>query len=249
MRILITGCAKPNNIGFMVAQKFKEIETKIEIIAINHPSNMMDRKNYKELISSEYACDLANIDSIVHTCELISKYEEKIDIFIHAAGVSSLSCFEDIDYRKFCNTITTNAIAPVIIMKELLGKLKGSTCLLISSNASHKPMRCSLAYNMSKAALTMAMRQMARELTRPNEMTIFSISPNKLKNTGMGEIIDEVVPVIRNWSREEYDALQLSATMNGELNDPIELSRFIVNLLSNKDSHKMMSGSDLPYGE
>ena len=248
MRILITGCAKPNNIGFMLAERFKEENPDCGIIAINHPLNLHDRKNNGELISSEYPCDLSDVASIMHTCSLIKTYEGEIDIFIHAAGLSSLSWFDSIDYREFNDTITVNSIAPVVIVKELSEELTGGSCLFISSNAATIPMRCSLAYNMSKAALTMAMKQMARELTRTKNMTIFSISPNKLHGTGMSEITDEIVPLLRGWSKEDAEVMQNNAIPNGKQTDPRELCRFIFHMLSVKERHQMMSGCDIQYG-
>lgn len=250
MKILITGCASENNLGSMIAMAFKKENPLHEIIAINHPKNQCCHYMKNSVIKKEYLCDLSGLNGTLNICTEISAIENDIDIFIHAAGVSGLGWFKEINEEDFINTMNINAISPIFILKSLLQlfTLKSSASLFISSNASHVPMRCSLAYNMSKAALTMGMKQIARELTIPNSMTIFSISPNKLKGTRMSMDVDMKVPGLRGWTREQADEIQNSAMVNGKQTDPVELANFIVYLLSRKERHIMLSGCDIPYG-
>jgi len=80
----------------------------------------------------------------------------------------------------------------------------------ISSDAAERPMRTSLAYCASKAALNMAVRCAARELG-PHGWRINAVAPGMTAGTGMQEYIDEAVPVVRGWTHEQtfkYEAQQ-----------------------------------------
>ena len=141
-----------------------------------------------------------------------------------------------------------NAFAIYRTTKALLEKLRGGTVLNIISNASHVPMTCSLAYNASKAAAHMMTLQMARELKKTHDITVFGISPNKLKNTGMSAATDARVPGLRGWTPEQAAEYQRAALPSGEETDPEVLAEFIAFLLSNKERHKYLNGCILQYG-
>lgn len=242
MKVLITGCSGNNSLGGMIAEAFKDIDSEIEVIGINKDMT------HNDSVDVNYHADLSDPESISEVCNEIRADYDSIDCFIHCAGIPSLSWFEQIDDDEFIDTIMVNSISTVFITRNLLDLLVGGTVVNMSSNASHMPMRCSLAYNMSKAALTMATKQMARELTKPNDMVIFSISPNKLKDTGMSNITDNHVPELRGWTKEEADQMQNNAILNGKQTDPRQLAHFIAYLLTDRTRHEMMSGCDIPYG-
>jgi len=246
-KFLITGCSADNNLGSMIADLIMDLNPVAEIVGINNHGCRPTDKVAGSLVSTYYA-NLADIGQIEGVCDSIKNRHEHFDVFVHAAGLSNLTWFEDINYKQFMDVINVNAISPVVIVKELGQLLHKGTCCFISSNASHSPMRCSLAYNMSKAALTMASKQMARELTRQREMTIFTISPNKLRGTGMSEIVDAIVPELRGWTASESNEIQCSAMVNGKQTDPKQFVDFLVKLLLEKKNHEMLSGCDIPYG-
>jgi len=80
----------------------------------------------------------------------------------------------------------------------------------ISSDAAERPMRTSLAYCASKAALNMAVRCAARELGQ-HGWRINAVAPGMTAGTGMQEYIDQAVPEVRGWTYEEtfkYEAQQ-----------------------------------------
>jgi NAD(P)-dependent dehydrogenase (short-subunit alcohol dehydrogenase family) len=128
-----------------------------------------------------------------------------------------------------------------------LVKSKG-TVLNIVSNASHMPMTTSLAYNASKGAAHIMTLQLARELSKRHGITVFGISPNKLKGTEMSKDIEEQVIKHRGWTREYAEQYQINALLAGEETDPAQLAEFIAFLLSTKPRHKFLTGCILPYG-
>jgi NAD(P)-dependent dehydrogenase (short-subunit alcohol dehydrogenase family) len=86
------------------------------------------------------------------------------------------------------------------------------TIVAVSSDAAERPMRTSIAYCASKAALNMAVKVAARELAP--EIRVNAVSPGMVSGTAMTEYIDDVVPEIRRWTPEaaaRYEQSQIPA--------------------------------------
>lgn len=173
-----------------------------------------------------------------------------LDVLVNCAGINRIAWFEDVDEELFDVTMDTNAKSIWRMTSNYLGALSAAkgTVLNIVSNASHMPMRGSLAYNASKGAAHIMTLQMARELYQRHGITVFGISPNKLAGTGMSDDIDRQVCSQRGWSMEEARRYQLAGLATGEETDPEVLAEFISYLLSSKRNHKHLHGCILPYG-
>lgn len=175
---------------------------------------------------------------------------EELDILINCAGVNGIDMLEDVSDDLWDRVVNTNAKG---IMKmsqaclPLLIKSKG-TILNIVSNAAHMPMTSSICYNASKGAALIMTKQMARELTRRHGITVFSVSPNKLRDTEMSRQIDAEVVRTRGWTIEEAQRYQLAGLLAGEETDPQQVAEFIAFLLQDKAHHKALTGCDIPYG-
>ena len=174
--------------------------------------------------------------------------EGKIDVLVNCAGVTDIDFLPELTPERWDDIMAVNARAIFYTTQALLDRLRGGTILNIVSNAAHVPMTSSLAYNASKAAALMMTKQLARELKKTHDITVFSISPNKLVGTGMSKYIDKRVCELRGWSREEAQAYQLAALPAGEETDPAVLAEFIAFLLAKKERHKYLVGCDIPYG-
>lgn len=172
----------------------------------------------------------------------------KLDVLVNCAGVNDISFLPDLTLDGWSEIMDVNARAIFYTTRALLPRLQGGTILNIVSNAAHIPMTSSLAYNASKAAALMITKQMARELKKTHDITVFSVSPNKLKGTPMSNYIDERVCKLRGWSPQEAQQYQLAALPAGEETDPKVLAEFIGFILSSKDRHKFLAGCDIPYG-
>ena len=175
---------------------------------------------------------------------------ESIDVLINNAGVNGIDMLENLQEELWDKVVNTNAKG-IFKMSQaclrMLIKSKG-TIVNIVSNAAHMPMTSSLAYNASKGAALIMTKQMARELTRRFGITVFSVSPNKLKGTNMSNAIDAEVVRTRGWTMEEAQKYQLQGLLAGEETDPVVLADFIAYLLQNKRNHKYLTGCDLQYG-
>lgn len=172
----------------------------------------------------------------------------RVDVLINCAGVNLINFIPDVTEMEWNKVIDTNVKGIFNTTKALLSHMDGGTIINIVSNASHIPMTSSIAYNASKGAAAIMTKQMARELKKTHDITVFGISPNKLKNTGMSEYIDNKVMELRGWTKEQATAYQVAALPAGEETDPQQLAEFIGYLLTSKNHHKYLNGCDIPYG-
>lgn len=170
------------------------------------------------------------------------------NVVINCCGVSAIANTKDINIEYFDKVFETNVYSTINLYKNTIDALidnKG-VFLAICSDAAYRPMRCSLLYNSSKAALDMAIKCLARE-NNDKDVTIFGIAPNRLKNTNMSKKVDEMVQKVRGWTKEYTEEYQLKALPRGET-DADDLACYINYLLRSKDIIKSMHGLVLPYG-
>lgn len=202
--------------------------------------------------SLETGVDVSDPKSVSAAAERLQAEIEpeplQVYAIINCAGINFIDWIPNLDEAAFDHLMNTNARSIFTCVKELLNELRGGTVLNIVSNAAHMPMTNSLAYNASKAAALMITKQMNRELKKTHDITVFSVSPNKLKGTGMSEYIASRVCELRGWTPEEAERYQLASLPAGEETDPETLAEFIAFLLSSKQRHKYLAGCDIPYG-
>lgn len=174
--------------------------------------------------------------------------KDGLDILVNCAGVNTINWIDDVTEREWDHVMDTNVKGMFLMTQACLPTLRLSrgTVLNIVSNAATMPMRCSSAYNASKGAALILTKQMARELSP--DVTVFSVSPNKLAGTGMSDSIDEQVCKTRGWSIEKAREYQLAGLLTGEETPVERCAEFIAFLLSTKERHKHLAGCDIPYG-
>lgn len=176
--------------------------------------------------------------------------ELDIDVLINCAGVNITGWLEDFTPEQWDEVMGVNAKGIYNMTRSMLPSLvktKG-TVLNIVSNASHMPMTTSLAYNASKGAAHIMTLQLARELTKRHGITVFGISPNKLRGTEMSKDIENQVVRHRGWTPEFAEQYQKNALLAGEETPPESIAEFVAFLLENKNRHKYLTGCVIPYG-
>lgn len=196
--------------------------------------------------SLDKGVDVTSAHSIKQALNLLDDF--RCDVLINCAGVNSIDFLPDVTEETFDNVMSTNAKSIFLTAQALLEALRGGTILNIVSNAAHVPMTSSLAYNMSKAAALMATKQLARELKKTHDITVFSVSPNKLSGTGMSDYIEKRVCEIRGWTPEQAREYQLAALPAGQESSPVVIAELIAFLLASPDNHKYLNGIDLALG-
>lgn len=195
-----------------------------------------------------FVYDVKNGDYVGSPAEWIGELD--LDVLINCAGINRNEWFEEVTHKSLSEVMLTNAFGIVYMTQAVLPALikNRGTVVNIVSNAATIPMTSSLAYNMSKAAALMATKQMAHELTPKHGITVFSVSPNKLRGTEMSKAIEKNVCKVRGWTPEFAAEYQKKALMHGQETDPYTLAEFIANLIDG-DSGKYMSGCDIPFGK
>lgn len=177
-----------------------------------------------------------------------SLIEGPVDILINCAGINRINFLPDVGEDEWDEVMDTNARGIFLTTQCLLEKLRGGTVCNIVSNASHLPMTSSLVYNASKGAAEIMTRQMARELKKTHDITVFGISPNKLSGTAMSKHIDERVCSLRGWTPEQARAYQLAGLPAGFETEPSVLAEIICFLLAKKERHAFLNGCVLDMG-
>ena len=186
--------------------------------------------------------DILNPDTL-----LVEQFE--LDVLINCAGINRINWLQNVSEQDWDAVMDVNVKGIFKMTQAFLPRLieRKGTVLNIVSNAAHMPMRCSAAYNASKGAALILTKQLARELTSQG-VTVFSVSPNKLRGTEMSDSIDQQVITTRGWTLEEAQRYQLAGLLTGEETPPEAVAEFIAFLLQDKEHHRFLAGCDIPYG-
>jgi NAD(P)-dependent dehydrogenase (short-subunit alcohol dehydrogenase family) len=237
---IVTGGS--SGLGLLLAQA---LSTNYDIV--NWDINPTD-----DLLECEYVdVNLMSEDEIE---KAVQRIDRPIDLLVNCAGVNQLNFIEGIKVEEWDRIMGVNVRAPWLVVKHMLINQKFNkvhnrrTIVNIISNASHKPMTLSAAYNASKGAAHILTLQMARELMREHGITVFGVSPIRLRGTQMSKQIDARVATLRGKSVPQVWMDQVADMPAGTETDPETCAEFIAYLLSNFERHRYLHGTVIPYG-
>lgn len=232
MRVIVTGASS----GLGAALKSQFEKEGHEVIGTTHRTSQGGLKHL----------DFINWMSIGRFTQGLEG--KPIDCIINNAGTNDIRPFEELDGQFLHELMQINCIGPVLLVRQLLDNLKageGIVCNVIS-DASWRPMTNSLAYNISKAAMAMATRQMARELTKSAGLTVFGVNPGKMHSTDMSRYIDSKVRTTRGWTLKQAKEYYANASVNGKETDPEDVACLIADLVqSTGKKQQFLSGAVL----
>lgn len=175
------------------------------------------------------------------------------DVFVHNAGITRIAPIESLTNADMVDTMQVNCIAPAVINSILVSRFKERferteirrtmRIIHIASMGHRLALRNSLPYCMSKTAVVMMTKQMAKELTgRVEGISVFSVSPNGIQDTAMiNQAIDSLVEQ-RGMTREEAVKYNCQSPM-GRLCTMEEVSRTVHWLATNAPEY--MTGSNI----
>jgi len=153
---------------------------------------------------------------------------ERLDVLINNIGVNEIRPFDQLHEDFLRDLMATNYETPVLMTQAFLRWFRiPATIVNIVSDAAWRPMRHSLAYNCSKAALDMATKQMARELTKPRNLSVIGIRPGKMKETEMSRYIDKRVQEVRGWTAEQAAEYFRVNSLTGLELHPIDVATLV----------------------
>lgn len=177
-----------------------------------------------DIYASGVEIDVRNskvVDSYLHDCEP--------NLIVYSAGINQLMWDSDMmtAYVKDMFDINVFGFMRVIRYAAITSTVK--SIVAISSDAATRPMRTSMAYCASKAALNSCVKQAARELAP--HIRVNAVSPGIIAPTGMSDYIDATVPVIRGWSKEKASEYELSQIPIGRRGTPEEVASVVRDVL------------------
>lgn len=122
----------------------------------------------------------------VRSQEELDKFavEKRPDALVYSAGINHLDWSQHIDISQAALLYDVNVLG---LIRSLRTPAEIKRCVVIGSDAAWKPMRTSVAYCASKAALHQAVRVIARE--RSN-LCINVVAPGKVEGTEMTKYVD-----------------------------------------------------------
>lgn len=183
MRVLVTGANRGIGLGF--AQHYASRGAEVHATA-REPSGAKELRALPGV--HVHRLDVRDEGQIAALAKVLG--DVSLDLLIHNAGIAS--GWEDLagfDAKIALDVLHTNAVAPLLVTRALLPALrraKGKVVHVSSGMGSIADNRMggSYAYRMSKAALGMAARTLAIELSRDG-ITSLVIEPGWVK-TDMG---------------------------------------------------------------
>ena len=152
---------------------------------------------------------------------------------VYSAGVNYLDWIEDIHPEKFAEIMAVNLWGFVSTVQALMRTWRESdtmSIVAITSDAAYRPMRTSLAYCASKAALDMAIRCASRELA-PRGWRINGVAPGKVADTPMTEYVDKRVMEVRDWTKTHAEKYEMDSTPIGRKVTKDEVAEVVLDVL------------------
>ena len=176
------------------------------------PSNELKKLSNVNIIDS---VDLEDFDSI---SKGLTKCPDSVDILINNAGVLdrvSLSSMDPINIQKINYQFQINALAPLIVINQLLNNLSNSAKIALitsrmgsiddNSSGSH------YGYRMSKAALNMAGKSLSIDL-KDKGIAVGMIHPGWVQTDMTGHTGHYTVDIAANQIIDRINELELSNT-------------------------------------
>lgn len=159
-----------------------------------------------------YHLDLGRSDVEVQYANIFEEvHPNKI---VYCSGVNYLNWLRDTSLSDVRRIMNVNVIGFIELMAQVDSIMDDDgdykpKVVAIASDAGYRPLRTSIAYCSSKAALHMAVKVAARELG-PKGARINSISPGMIDGTEMSDKMDSIIPNLRNWTKDEMLAYEKS---------------------------------------
>lgn len=195
--------------------------------AVAHELGMSEL--YKVTMTDEHTTN------VVNTAELARFYrrEGPFDHIVYSAGVNRLSWLKDTKIIEVMMIMDINVVGFIrvvsLVAQNNMGMDKPKSVTAIVSDAATHPMRGSIAYCASKAALAMAVKCAARELAP--HIRVNGVSPGVVEGTPMTNLIDEEVQMLRGWTAKEAWEYELANSPMGRRAYTREVSLVVKNVL------------------
>lgn len=149
---------------------------------------------------------------------------------VFSVGINRLDWIHRVNSGDFMKLMEVNVWGFVMLMQELELTARAHSVVAISSDAARRPMRTSIAYCASKAALDMAVRVASREFAAEG-WRVNAVAPGKVADTEMTRYVDARVLEIRQWDAGEAEAYERSSSAIGRPLKAEEVASVVADVL------------------
>ena len=187
--VLVLGASEPTGIGAAIAQR-------LDWLGHNYYAPPQDMVDVTDDSQTELA---AAIDGF------------RPQAVVYSVGTNELDWSHALERDAFERIMAVNVWGFINVLRCLQSTGLPYSVLAVTSDAAVRPMRTSMAYCASKAALNQVIRVASRELCREG-WRINGIAPGKVEGTPMTKYVDARVLEIRGWSTERAEAYELASS-------------------------------------
>lgn len=170
----------------------------------------------------------------------------RLDILVHAAGISAASPLVDTTFAEWRRVLATNLDGSFLAVREGIRAMReaGGAIVVIGSASGIRAAAGAAAYATSKAALGMLVRVAAKECREgKHPIRINVVSPGGVK-TPMWREMPFFQDLIRQHGSEDAAFAALEAAGGGRFAEPGEIAQAVLFLVSDAGSH--ITGVELP---
>lgn len=186
------------------------------------------------LLDDEFNCDVhtSGLDADVTDRRLLARFfmeHGPFDGLIYCAGINHLDWSEDLDLDVMAKLHDVNVIGCLNVLQACKFTSPSSPLkrvVVVGSDAAWKPMRTSVAYNSSKAALHAMVQVIARERAN-EEFAINVVAPGLVNGTPMTEYVFEQTKKIRGWDDDALMSYMLAQIPMGRPAEPYEVAEVV----------------------
>lgn len=225
-------------------------------------NNARELCDYKEIVCTDTEVDVTSPEALDFRLDKImdSSPETGVDI-VYCAGVNMLDAIADVHEVDLWNTFDVNVMGFIRLMRAVANKfpklsskpsgpdesesqqLKNQSrvnVVAVASDAARTPMRRSISYCASKAALVQAVRVAARELAP--FVRVNAVSPAIIDGTPMTVNVDAEVQRQRGWTVVEALEYERKTIPMGRRGTAYEVSQLV---LSTLEGPVFLTGSNI----
>lgn len=162
------------------------------------------------------------------------------EYILYSAGLNELRYAENEENEHLAEIFKVNVFGFISLLGAHRALFPGKefSAVAIVSDAMRTPMRGSVAYCSSKAALAMAVKCLAREFAPACRVN--GVAPGVVEGTTMSKYIDATVPGFRGWSSEQAKDYEMSMQPFKRRVNTLEVAEVVANTLYGPE---YMSGS------
>lgn len=213
------------------------------------------QRDYKDIFQTDTDVDVTSPEALDFYLDKVmdSAPETGVDI-VYCAGINMLDAIMAVDEVDLHNTFDVNVMGFIRLMRAVANKFPKPdesvyrqlenqsrvNMVAVASDAARTPMRNSIAYCASKAALVQAVRVAARELAP--FVRVNAVSPAIIEGTPMTINVDAEVQRQRGWTMLQALEYERKTIPMGRRCTAHEVAQLVLNTL---EGPIFMTGSNI----